>query len=269
MTAAWIEKRAQKWQRHNRHLPKWPDNLRAVPNYFLRCALFAAIQGKTRRALKRELIASLRNVEIRFTGWQLDQADLDVWMIVIHFYRGQGIGTQVEFTANQILNALGRSSGKAQHEWLKAVFSRLYSAGIEIKDGSHSFFGSLLKGSRNELSHKYIVEIDPGISNMFAAGWTQIEWKDRQRLRRKPLALWLHCWLASHAKPYPLNIKTIHRLCGSSNNEIASFKQLLTEALDALRSMGIIVSWHIEGDLVSIIKLPSKSQIRHLARKLS
>src|SRR5947208_11364678 len=60
-------------------LPLWPELTRGAPNTFLRGALFAAIQGKERRALKGELLACQKGQSIRFTGWQLDQSDLDVW----------------------------------------------------------------------------------------------------------------------------------------------------------------------------------------------
>ena len=54
-------------------LPLWPEQTRGTPNAWLRSSLFAAIQGKTRRALKRELLASVNGVQIKFTGWQLDR----------------------------------------------------------------------------------------------------------------------------------------------------------------------------------------------------
>jgi hypothetical protein len=60
-------------------LPVWPGQTRGTPNSFLRGALFAAIQGKDRRALKREVLASQKGTSTGFTGWQLDQSDLDVW----------------------------------------------------------------------------------------------------------------------------------------------------------------------------------------------
>ena len=40
-----------------------------------RRALFAAIQGKDRRALKGEVLATVEGLMIRFNGWQLDQSD--------------------------------------------------------------------------------------------------------------------------------------------------------------------------------------------------
>ena len=50
-----------------------------VPNDILRSALFAAIQGKGREYFKHKLLASYDGVQIRYTGEQLDQSDLDVW----------------------------------------------------------------------------------------------------------------------------------------------------------------------------------------------
>ena len=57
---------------------------RGVPNSVLRGALFAAVQGKNRVAMKAELLAVQKGMEIRFTGWQLDQSDLDVWEQALH-----------------------------------------------------------------------------------------------------------------------------------------------------------------------------------------
>lgn len=253
-----------------KQLPLWPESMRGAPNVFLRGALFAAIQGKTRKALKRELLPTLKNVEIRFTGWQLDQSDLDVWETVVHLYRLNGLGDRVEFSANQILKALDRGTGKSQHEWLKNVFSRLYSAGLEVKglkDNDISFFGTLLKGARDEVKQKYIVELDTRFLTMYSAGWTQVEWSQRQKLRRKPLALWLHGWFSSHARPYPMKLQTYHDLCASGNQDIANFKILLVSALEDLRAVGMIIRWEIVDDLVSVVKISTNSQINHLAKQ--
>jgi TrfA protein len=64
-------------------LPSWPDAVRAVPNGFLRSALFGAIAKGRRRYLERELIATVEGVEIRYTGQRLDQGDLDVWASIL------------------------------------------------------------------------------------------------------------------------------------------------------------------------------------------
>jgi len=61
---------------------------------------------------------------------------------------------------------------------------------------------AVFAGIRN-LSGLYVVIFNPKILTFYEGGWTAIDWQYRRRLRGKPLALWLHGYLASHAKPYP------------------------------------------------------------------
>ena len=107
-------------------LPLWPEPKRGAPNAALRSALFAAIQGKGRRYMDREVLAAQRGVTVRFTGKQLDQADLDVWEQTLHLARTQALGTRCRFTEKGFLKALGRQSGKSGRDWLRSV---LCSAG--------------------------------------------------------------------------------------------------------------------------------------------
>ena len=70
-------------------LPLWPEPKRGAPNVVLRGALFAAVH-KDRRYMDRELLTAQRGITIRFTGKQLDQADLDVWEQALHLARTTG-----------------------------------------------------------------------------------------------------------------------------------------------------------------------------------
>lgn len=49
-------------------LPLWPEPVRAVPNGFLRSALFGAIAKGKRRYIDGEQLAALDGIEIRYTG---------------------------------------------------------------------------------------------------------------------------------------------------------------------------------------------------------
>ena len=93
-------------------LPLWPETKRGAINAVLRSALFAAIQGKGRVALEREIVAAQQGIEIRFTGWQLSQSELDVWEQILHLARTQATGTECYFTAHGFLKAMGRQTGK-------------------------------------------------------------------------------------------------------------------------------------------------------------
>ena len=109
-----------------------------------------------------------------------------------------------------------------------------------------------------------MVIFNPKILTFYEGGWTAIDWQDRQLLRGKPLALWLHGYLATHAKPYPVKIETIRSFSGSSNKEIRCFKRKLIAALNELKKIQFIMGFEFEGDNIIINKPPTPSQQRHL-----
>lgn len=273
-----IKKRVQKIQnaikaKNNNavvyQLPIWPEPSRGTPNPVLRGALFAAVQGNKRAAFQRELLACQKGLQIRFTGIQLDQSDLDVWEQALHLARNSPLGECCTFSARSFLKALGRQYGKSDYEWLKSSFARLMGCGVELTDQSSqkTYGGSLLEFMRDEVSEKYTIRFNPRILAFYDGGWTAIDWQERQLLRGKPLALWLHGYLASHAKPYPVKLSTIQALSGSQNKQKASFKRQVKVALDELKSIEFINGYEFEKDIVIIDKPPTQAQQRFLDRQ--
>ena len=248
-------------------LPLWPEAKRGAPNAVLRGALFAAVH-KDRRYMDRELLASQRGITIRFTGKQLDQADLDVWEQTLHLARTQALGTRCRFTEKGFLKALGRQSGKSGRDWLRSAFARLGASLVEISDGRRTYGGSLLEFYRDEDTGRTVLEINPKLAPFFGpTRWTQIDWEQRQRLRGKPLALWLHGFYASHALPHALTVEYLHQLSGSQTKQLKHFKQNLTQALRALEAAGAVRGFTIQDDRVHVQTVPSKSQRKHLAAR--
>ena len=250
-------------------LPLWPEPKRGAPNAVLRGALFAAVQGKGRRYMDREVLAAQRGVTVRFTGMQLDQSDLDVWEQALHRARTQALGTRCYFTARGFLKALTRQASGQNLEWLKSSLARLAGAVVEISDGRRTYFGTLIeRGVRDEETGRYVVEINPDLAAFYGRSqWTQIDWEQRQLMRSKPLALWLHGFYASHAEPHALTVEYLHKLSGSQTKQLKHFKQNLTQALQALKAAGAISGFTIQGDRVNVQTVPSKSQQRHLAAR--
>jgi TrfA protein len=249
------------------HLPLWPEPTRGTPNSFLRGALFAAIQGKERYGLQRQVLASQKGSTIRFTGIQLDQSDLDVWEQAAQLARTHPLGNVCHFHIHAFLKALRRNTGKSDHEWLKYAFARLAGCCVEITEGCYTYGGAMLEFRRDEIVGVYIVRLNPTILNLYNAGWTAIDWDIRQKLRRKPLALWLHGWLSSNAKNYPVKVETLHRLSGSRNAQKAGVKRHLAKALDDLQAVDAISSYSFTSGLLTIERKPSPAQLRHLSKK--
>ena len=255
--------------------PLWPEPVRAVPNGFLRSALFGAIRKGRRRYFKAEQLAALDGIEIRYTGERLDQGDLDVWESVLHAVRLQELGSQCRVTSYALLKLMGKTDTGKNRATLQARIERLVASALTVKQGRYSYIGSLIAGAaKDEETQEWVIELDAKLRPLFAADqFTQIEWAVRHELNGKPLAQWLHGFYASHAKPFPLKIETLHRLCGSEAGEMWKFAQTLRKALDdvaeASAAHGEGFGSDIRGDLVHVEKKAQGPQRRHLAKKAS
>lgn len=250
-------------------LPLWPEPVRGVPNGMLRSALFGAIRRGRRRFLQREKIASVDGVTVFQTGPRLDQADLDVWEQCLHLARTGGLGLEVRFTGHGFLRAIGRSTGKSQHEWLKDALARLMSAVVEMQDGRRAYSGQLIHHwYRDDETHQHVIVINPKLAALYTAdGWTAEQWDQRLALRRQPLAQWLHGFYSTHAEPYPYSVERLRELCGS---EVARLRDFRAELRDALAALAAATGWQCtigDGDLVHVVKVGSPAQQRHKLRK--
>ncbi len=249
-------------------LPVWPESLRGVPNGVLRSALFGAIKRGRRKFQEGVLKASVDGVVIRHTGPQLDQADLDVWEQCLHLARVQGLGIRIEFAAYAFLKSIDRATGGKNTLWLIGSLRRLTASVVEIQDGARIYAGPLIHHlGRDEVSGRHVIILNPKMIELYRAGWTQIEWEQRQTIRGQPLAQWLHGFYCTHASPFPLKVETLHRLAGS---EIKLMKHFRAELRDALEKLIVATGWTYEidkQDLVHVKKTPTPSQARHLSRR--
>lgn len=256
-------------------LPLWPEPVRAVPNGFLRSALFGAIRKGRRRYLKAEQLAALDGIEIRYTGERLDQGDLDVWESVLHAVRLQELGSQCRVTAYSLLKLMGKTDTGKNRATLHERITRLRANAVEVRQGRYTYIGGLIAGAaKDEETQEWVIELDAKLRPLFADDqFTQVEWAVRHALDGKPLAQWLHGFYASHAKPFPIRMETLLKLSGSENENPRSAQQKLRIALDAVvaasEAHGEGFSYAIRGDLVHVEKKATGAQRRHLSKKAS
>jgi len=237
-------------------LPLWPEPKRGAPNSFIRSALFAAIQSKDRKFMKEAVLASQDGITVKFTGEQLNQADLDVWETIVHLAREQPLGTVACFTAHGLLKALGMSTGNSQHKLLHSTIIRLTACAVEVTHQGKTYFGPLIKsGAKDEITRHYAVELNKGIIKLFGENqWTALDWQQRQELRGHPLAQALHAFYSSHREPYAVKLQTIQAYTGSRNKQLASFKRQVRTALNELVKAGFLVSFDFDGDLIRVVR---------------
>ena len=240
-------------------LPHWPKEVHGIPNICLRSALFGLVQRGKRRAVKGEKIAAVKGLDIRYTGWQLDQGDFDVLGKALHLQAQQpGIapGSYLQFSAKSFLAAIGRQPGKSAREWLKDSFRRLTATALEVEieikraimSERYSYAGSLIdEFYYQERQHSYLLRINPKLFDLFAAGWTQLQRQQRHRLKTD-LAKWLHGFFASHKSPYPVKVTTLKHLCGSRCARVSDYRYKLVLALEELKTAEVIEAWEIDAE---------------------
>jgi TrfA protein len=253
-------------------LEMWPDKDLGVPNELSRSALFAAIDPRKKREfLRNQFITAQGAYSIHFTGPQLDQSHSDVFQGILQLARGVHEGNEVHFTAHRLLKLIGRSTGGKDHKWLYMVFQDLTATSVAIADdGKRVFWDSLLRRGKGDLeTGKYVIEISRDLAKLFERGFTRVEWEQRRKLIRKPLAQWLQFYYASHAKPLPVSVAFLHEMSGSTNKNMRDFKRKLKEALNQIQAVGVISEWHIdtETNLVHVTRVPSPSQLKYLTNR--
>jgi len=235
-------------------LPLWHESKRGTPNSLVRSALFSAAQGKNRDFLKEKVLASQNGIVIKYTGERLIQSDLDVWECLVHLARQHSLGHVCCFTAHGLLKALGLNTGNTDHKWLHSVIIRLTACAVQVTQGDKTYFGSLIQsGAKQEITHHYNISLNPQLIKLYGdTQWTAIDWKQRQHLRRQPLAQALHAFYSTHGRPHPLKVESLHTLTGSRNNQMSGFKRQLQKALQALVDIGFLNDFAIEGNLVTV-----------------
>lgn len=237
-------------------LPIVSESKRAVPNAILRSSLFGVVGKGHREYKENELKATVQGLTVKFTGKQLDQADLDVYLECIRRCSNHTLGSFVRFSIYDFLKSIGRNTGKSDHEWIKKSFLRLSANAVEIGDGRFFYRGSLLNEEfRDEKTGEFVIVLNPKIAGFFSSEvWTGLSLLERNKLKGKSLAQWLHGFYSSHARPFQYKVNTIKELCGSDVELSKKFKQMLKKSLADLSVATGWQCWIDEDNLVNVKK---------------
>ena len=224
------------------------------------------IERGQRKALQRTVLAAWSGITIRYTGVELDQSDLDVWLTVLHIAREQALGVRVPVTAHQLLKTMGWATGKANHEWLKVVMARLNGAVVEITVNGKTYSGPLVaEFVRDEATGHYLLVLNPNLVVLFEDNtFTRLEWEQRQDLS-KDLAKWLYGYVLSHRatakQPHRIGLERLRELCGSDIKRVVDFRKEVRAAVRELKDAGVVTTWRItENDALEVIR-PRKRQL--------
>lgn len=254
-------------------LPFWPDHLRGVPWVALRTALFAPVKPGTRRTMQREELAGIGGVQIRYTGIQLDQADLDVYEQVLHIMRETPLGRPVEFRTRQLLADLGRSQGGGDREWLLKSLARMQACAIEFKVENTTYSGSLIdeQGRVDEegIQGRHFVRLNPKIATLYEHGFSTLSWHKRLALGKNQLAKWLFSFAADLSRPLTFKVEKLMALSNSNYKRQRDFRAALEDAAALVREQGIFLELHFDkrGNVTLSRRSPTPTEAAAAAAK--
>jgi hypothetical protein len=242
--------------------PFWDDDNRGVPNPLIRGGLFGVGTSAKREFLPNMHISSLSNYEITYTGQDLQQDDLSVWMSLINLARQSPLSDKVRFTGYQLIRDLGWRMHSESYERAQESIERLKVTGIKIatKDKAEGYSGSLIReyawaDADEQGNTRWMVRFEPKVSVLFMNDTTtMLEWETRKRIgTRATIAMWLHAFYATHREPWPLSVQKLHELC-RSDAQLSTFRRNLRTALERLIEVGFLSSYQIINDQVHLVK---------------
>lgn len=236
------------------YLSTWREDRHGSPNSFLRSALFAAIQSKDRVYLNKAEVFSQQGISIGYTGQQLNQEDMTVWLALVDLMKKDSLGTECKFTAHEILKYMGLPTGGTQYERLALSIRRMTACLVEVETERYIYGKSLIEGFViDKDTNEYRVKLSRHLIKLFGDNdWTAIDWEQRRQLKSKPLCLKLHDYYSSHEKPLPISLGFLSNITGSVNKQKAGFKAKVKIALEELIKVGFLRSYSIEGDIVKV-----------------
>lgn len=255
---------------------------RAVPNLFLRSSIFGVGDrvlpdaNEKIETLKNKKICSLRMYVILYSGEQLTQYDLSVWIAMMKIAQNDKFtfSDTLCFSARALAENMGLKYGSEVNNAIKVSLSALQSAKITVKhtkdDLVRTYSAGLIisiAGEEGLSKRTYQVKINKMLVNMFMwDDFTYLNTKVRHDLK-STLAKWVFGYYSSHAKPIPNSAETLLQMCGSKISNKNDFIKALKLAGDKIRDVCLANDFHFKMDVVKgmvfVERSGSVSQVRH------
>lgn len=230
-------------------LPDIFEEKRAIPNSFLRGALFGIVKKGKRALVKDEKIFSMSQYDIIFSGEYLDQNDLELWDTLIFLAKKHSNNNQLKLTLYEIIKTLRiQDTGTNRKAILKRI-ERLKFGMLKISKADRVYYGNLIQDAFiDEVDGKFIINFNNSLVNSFSdKDFTLINVTIRQMLGDDQLARWLYNFYESHTIPIPFKIEFLKNLC-RSETELKDFRYKLKKALTLVKQAHLATdsSWDYE-----------------------
>lgn len=196
-------------------------------------------------------LASADEFEVwQLSGWQLDQADAELWHQIVRVAVLQNQGTvtshaTVNVSHTQLMSAAARNKGGKTRTLLSSSLQRLMAATFEIQSRRQAVLFQPLMAvtAASTQSGRLDVTLGAGLPELVQGRqFVILRRSERTPLLREPLACGLHAYFASHVMPYPIKSHTLKRLLGRGSMQDSKWRLALTAALVRLRE---VTGWSV------------------------
>ena len=224
-------------------LPDIFEDKRAIPNCFLRGALFGMVR-KGRRALVGDMpIFTMSQYDLTFTGYELDQNDLEVWDTLMFLAKERNVDSELRITMYDLCQQIRLKYTNTSRDALIARIKRLKIGTVTIKLGDKEYFGSLIDDGfiDNSGDGKIVIRYNKKLAPLFTEDYTFVSADVRHLLGDNQLARWLYNFYESHREPIPFAIDFIQKLC-RSESQSKEFKRSLKSSLGQVKKAHLSVN---------------------------
>ena len=231
-------------------LPEIFENKRAIPNCFLRGALFGMVRKGKRALVGNMPIFTMSQYSLIFTGYELDQNDLELWDTLMYLAKNRQIDNELRLTMYDLLKQMGIQDNGTNRKALAERIKRLKTAVITLKREKQEYFGNLIDdGFIDERGDgNVVIRYNKKLAPLFIDGdYTLISIDIRHLLGDNQLARWLYNFYETHHKPLPFSIDFIQKLC-RSNSTNKEFKRLIKTSLELVKKSHLAVNYKSKWD---------------------
>ena len=225
-------------------LPEIFEDKRAIPNSFLRGALFGMVRKGRRALVENQPIFTMSQYEVRFSGSELDQNDLELWDTLMYLAKKRNVESELRITLYELCQQMRMPDNGINRKTLLGRIKRLAFGQVNIKSNNKEYFGSLIDDGYIDSTNdgKLVIRYNKRLAPLFTDNdYTLISADIRHLLGDNQLARWLYNFYESHNKPMPFSIDFIQKLCRSENS-FKDFKYRLKFALADVQKAHLAVN---------------------------
>jgi len=239
------------------YLPSWAAMAQALPNTFLRSALFSVgssvqlesdkvLVGDSSILVVEKRIGSYDSVTLTLSGYELCQFDRKVYSTCLDYYRDIPLSDDesteyVSTSFYEFITRMGQTYGLNTHRALRASLLRLSLAQIRMRfDSWNVEVPKLLTVSfkDGDCSGLYragdtlLLKVSDSVAELFGPkAWTAV---DKGAVGYDGLLGWLASFYAGHSTAKWLDVTWLYKMSGYESH-MRNFKSSLVKALDKLK----------------------------------